>query len=54
MRHSDTIVDLTLYRKRKQAQQLGRLMWAMYAQQAGLAAQQWVEAARQSQAHRQA
>ncbi len=39
MSHTATVVDFTLYRKRRQAQQTGRLLWAMYAQQAGFAAQ---------------
>ena len=39
MSHSAHIVDLSLYRKRKHAQQLGRMMWAMYAHQAGIAIQ---------------
>lgn len=36
MSHSAQIIDLGLFRKRKHAQQLGRLMWAMYAHQAGI------------------
>lgn len=39
MSPASNIIDFNLYRKRKQAQQIGRLMWALYAQQAGLAAQ---------------
>ncbi|WP_167654070.1 hypothetical protein [Pseudomonas putida] len=38
MSHAATILDFTLHRKRKLAQQQGRLLWAMYAQQAGFAA----------------
>ena len=34
-----TVIDLTLHRKRKLAQQHGRLLWAMYAQQCGFSAQ---------------
>lgn len=51
---TEHVVDLAHYRKRKQAQQAGRLMWALYAQQAGVAAQQWAQAARQAREHRQA
>ncbi|MGG5289428.1 hypothetical protein [Pseudomonas shirazensis] len=39
MSPASNIIDFNLYRKRKQAQQIGRLMWALYAQQSGLAAQ---------------
>lgn len=39
MSQAATVIDFTLHRKRKQAQQQGRLLWAMYAQQAGFAAQ---------------
>jgi len=31
------IVDLALHRKRRNAQQLGRVLWALYAQNVGLA-----------------
>ncbi|MHC6225075.1 hypothetical protein ACYU03_09955 [Pseudomonas sp. X10] len=54
MSHAENVVDFVQFRKRKQAQQLGRLMWAMYAQQAGLAAQQWREALASAKAPRQA
>ena len=54
MSHTATVVDFTLYRKRKQAQHLGRLLWAMYAQQAGLAAQPGSVAICASKAPRQA
>lgn len=37
MSQAASITDFTLYRKRKLAQQQGRLLWAMYAQQAGFA-----------------
>ena len=33
------IVDLALHRKRRNAQQLGRALWALYAQNAGMAVQ---------------
>ncbi|MFD2645466.1 hypothetical protein [Pseudomonas japonica] len=39
MSQAATVIDFTLHRKRKQAQQQGRLLWAMYAQQAGFAGQ---------------
>ncbi|MBA6059273.1 hypothetical protein [Pseudomonas juntendi] len=39
MSHAATVIDFTLYRKRKLAQQQGRLLWAFYMQQAGVAAQ---------------
>lgn len=39
MSHSATVIDMTQYRKRKLAQHHGRLLWAMYAQQCGFAAQ---------------
>ena len=54
MSHAANIVDFTLYRKRKQAQQAGRLLWAMYAQQAGFAAQPGSVAVSASKAPRQA
>jgi len=54
MSQAANIVDFTLYRKRKQAQHLGRLLWAMYAQQAGFAAQSGSVAAVASKAPRQA
>lgn len=44
MTPSDNVIDFALFRKRKQAQQMGRLMWAFYSQQAGLAAQPWAQA----------
>lgn len=37
MSQAATVIDFTLHRKRKLAQQRGRLLWAMYVQQAGLA-----------------
>lgn len=54
MSHSATVIDLSLFRKRKQAQLLGRQLWAMYAQHAGLAAQQWSQAHAAPKAPRQA
>ena len=39
MSQGATVIDFTLHRKRKLAQQQGRLLWAMYAQQAGLIVQ---------------
>ncbi len=54
MSHADNVIDFALFRKRKQAQQLGRLMWALYAQQAGLAAQQWAQACATAKTPRQA
>jgi hypothetical protein len=46
MNPTDNLVDLTHYRKRKQAQQRARAMWEMYARNAGLQAYQWVQAAK--------
>ncbi|MNG84319.1 hypothetical protein D3C76_349320 [compost metagenome] len=37
MSQAATVIDFTLHRKRKLAQQQGRLLWAMYAHQAGFA-----------------
>jgi len=37
MTAATNIVDLALHRKRRNAQQLGRALWALYAQNAGLA-----------------
>jgi hypothetical protein len=49
-----TVIDFTLHRKRKQAQQQGRLLWAMYAQQAGFATQPASVAATAAKAPRHA
>ncbi len=54
MSHTATVIDFTLHRKRKHAQQTGRLLWAMYAQQAGFAAQPGSVALSASKAPRQA
>ncbi|WP_183142138.1 hypothetical protein [Pseudomonas cichorii] len=54
MSHSAQIIDFSLFRKRRQAQQLGRLMWAMYAQQAGIALQPGNEGLASSKPPRQA
>lgn len=34
---SATVIDLNSYRKRRQARAMAELMWAMYANRAGLA-----------------
>ena len=54
MTHADNVIDFALFRKRKQAQQMGRLMWAFYSQQAGLAAQPWAQASATPKTPRQA
>ncbi|MGJ3439431.1 hypothetical protein AAZU54_05470 [Pseudomonas sp. Je.1.5.c] len=38
MSQAATVINFSLYRKRKLAQQQGRLLWVMYAHQAGFAA----------------
>ncbi|QXI25529.1 hypothetical protein [Pseudomonas vanderleydeniana] len=45
MRPTDNVIDLAHYRKRKQAQQLGRALWALYARNAGQQACQWAQGA---------
>ncbi|MGA9700243.1 hypothetical protein [Pseudomonas sp.] len=37
MQTAATVIDFTLYRKRRQARAAAELMWAMYAARAGLA-----------------
>ncbi|WP_411959515.1 hypothetical protein ACK56M_13520 [Pseudomonas sp. s4] len=54
MSHADNVIDFTLFRKRKHAQQMGRWMWALYAQQAGLVAQHGFHASAVPKAPRQA
>lgn len=44
MKQTDNVIDLAQFRKRKQAQQLARAMWEMYARNAGYQALQWVQA----------
>lgn len=39
MTRATNIVDLALHRKRRNAQQMGRALWALYALQAGLTLQ---------------
>lgn len=39
MKPTDNVIDFALFRKRKQAQHLARIMWDMYARNAGFAAQ---------------
>ena len=41
-----TVTDLVLYRKRKQAQQLGRALWALYASGGALPTVQWMQASK--------
>lgn len=40
MNTTSNVIDFALFRKRKQAQQLARIMWEMYARNAGYGAQQ--------------
>jgi hypothetical protein len=40
MKSADNVIDFALFRKRKHAQQLARVMWEMYARNAGYAALQ--------------
>lgn len=54
MSHAANVIDFTLFRKRKQAQRLGRQLWAMYALQASLAAQLCSQAHTAPKAPRQA
>ncbi|NWA01720.1 hypothetical protein [Pseudomonas gingeri] len=49
MHPTDTVIDLARYRKRKQAQQLARTLWELYARNAGYQAFQWVQTARASE-----
>lgn len=44
MKPTDNVIDFVQFRKRKQAQQLARAMWEMYARNAGYQAFQWVQA----------
>jgi len=46
MKPTDNLIDFAVYRKRRHAQQQARLMWEMYARNAGYQAYQWVQAAR--------
>lgn len=39
-----TVTDLVLYRKRKQAQERGRALWALYANGGVLPTVQWLQA----------
>ncbi|PTQ69164.1 hypothetical protein C8K61_109183 [Pseudomonas sp. GV071] len=43
MKPTDNVIDFALHRKRKQAQQLARVMWEMYARNAGYAALQMMQ-----------
>lgn len=38
MHTPDNVIDLTLYRKRRQARTAAELMWTMYTSRAGLTA----------------
>lgn len=40
MNLTSNVIDFALFRKRKQAQQLARVMWEMYARNAGYSALQ--------------
>ena len=44
MKPTDNVIDFVQFRKRKQAQQLARAMWEMYARNAGYQTFQWVQA----------
>ncbi|WP_178081311.1 MULTISPECIES: hypothetical protein [unclassified Pseudomonas] len=46
MKPTDNLIDFAAYRKRRQAQERARVMWEMYARNAGYQAYQWVQAAR--------
>jgi len=48
------VVDLTLYRNRKKAQHLGKLMWALYAGHSSLSHDQWAQALKAVEPSRQA
>ncbi len=50
MKSADNVIDFALHRKRKQAQQLARVMWEMYARNAGYAALQLVQHSSQTEA----
>jgi len=49
MKPTDNVIDFTRLRKRKQAQQLARAVWEMYARNAGYQALQWVQAVKQTE-----
>ncbi|MGP6427296.1 hypothetical protein [Pseudomonas pharyngis] len=49
MKPTDNLIDFAVYRKRRHAQRQARLMWEMYARNAGYQAWQWVQAARSSE-----
>jgi len=51
MQPTNTVIDLARYRKRKQAQQLGRALWELYARSAGQQAFQWAQGVRASETH---
>ncbi|MFJ2319631.1 hypothetical protein [Pseudomonas sp. NPDC087817] len=45
MNPTANLIDFAAYRKRRQAQNLARAMWEMYARNAGYQAFQWVQTA---------
>ena len=49
MNPTANLIDFVAYRKRRQAQQLARAMWEMYARSAGYQAFQWVQAKRSTE-----
>lgn len=48
------VIDLTLHRNRKKAQQLGKLMWALYSGQNAVTPEQWAQALKGADTSRQA
>ncbi|WP_212796211.1 hypothetical protein [Pseudomonas sp. St316] len=51
MKPTDNVIDFVQLRKRKQAQQLARAMWEMYARNAGYQAFQWVQASQSTRTY---
>lgn len=51
MKPTDNVIDFVQMRKRKQAQQLARTMWEMYARNAGYQAFQWVQTTQASRTY---
>lgn len=49
MKPTDNVIDFALRRKRKHAQELARVMWDMYARNAGFAAFQVTQQLRQTE-----
>ncbi|WP_248798401.1 hypothetical protein [Pseudomonas sp. MWU13-2105] len=49
MKPTDSVIDLSQYRKRKQAQKLARVLWEVYARNAGQQIFQWPQLTRTSE-----